>query len=154
MHLLTGLFLFDEDEIPRLHIAHRRGLHGRCQNTADGFVGDGVRLEPAYVTTLADNPVNGVFFVLVKRLIHCVEWSVFKENMICPWNKYGEDRLEDVEDFITTPLRTDMNQTTADPIAKTDLEKGLLLDFASIKLDRLTLPIKQELDLVSYEEID
>ncbi len=47
-----------------------------------------------------------------------------------------------------------MNQTTTDPIAKTDLEKGLLLDFASIKLDRLTLPIKQELDLVSYEEID
>jgi hypothetical protein len=83
-----------------------------------------------------------------------VEWSVFKENINCPWNKSFKSRLEGVEDFITTPLRTDMNQTTTDPIAKTDLEKGLLLDFASIKLDRLTLPIKQELDLVSYEELD
>jgi hypothetical protein len=39
-------------------------------------------------------------------------------------------------------------------IEKTDLEKDLLLDFAQLELNSITLPIKQELDLISLEQLD
>jgi hypothetical protein len=39
-------------------------------------------------------------------------------------------------------------------IEKPDFEKELLLDFAQLKLDNISLSLKQELDLIPLEEID
>lgn len=47
-----------------------------------------------------------------------------------------------------------MNLENENNSLKTVLETEILLDFAQLKLARIRLPIKQELDKISLEELD